>query len=488
MDYLENTNNQYTQEPYNYDKFLNSSNKLYLGKVVKANRNNHLFLTYIVNLIDHGFTEVECQLATLGSSYNGIGKTVPLEVDTPVLVLFKEGHLQYGFIIGTFNTWGEYDEIYNEGKLQTANSTDDYNQPLNIPNRITQPDSIVEAYPDKREYRHDGDNQVFIENLEPEERYNKRPLPGVIKLHNTNGDLVTYTPNQNIQYSEGNIIQVAGGTKTDKLTNLSNFAQAHYQTALSSFEIKKDNTEVDFKDLDNFEGIKAKTKSQVDDYLNTATGNINNRYVFEEELKLANAYNSLIREENALIHALQDEVDTVFKNNEAEGEGKIVNNNYTPEVYESKLPAGKTEIIDRKFKYVVLHNAGRELDRVEADIQDIGNTKSYHLVLDKNNKVFEYATFDKSVNSIGELVYKSDNNLDRLAFAVGIITDINDRVNEEQYLSIAYYISKLKKENKLETDFEILTHQELQELNFEAISDILVFNKDRLLKLLNGFS
>lgn len=432
---INNTNNQFLQEPYNYQRVVKVNKQLFLGQVVSANRNNHLFLTYDVKLFDYANSIISCKLATQGSNHNGIGKIIPLAKDTPVLVLCKEGELLSGFIIGSFNTFGDFEDLYEKGKIQETNQTDKYNQPINLPNRYTQPDSVIEAYSDRT-----INNTTYIEDSAKE----IKSQTGIIKLHNTSGDYVIYTPGQNIQYSEGNIIQVSGGTIKDKKTKLSNFGQVHLKKTENFKKLKPSIKKINYEQEEFQSLIDSEVLNENEDnYLNLNQGIINAEFLYNEDYKIAMAYLELVQENNSLDYAVEDEVCRVEKEVNSKINNK--NNNVNKNKFEPKINT---------------FNNLTENKILESNIEDLSTDQIKNLIQNEiNNNNY----------SLKDIIGNTSGDIAEDLFTQTLGKNINENLNKELGNYIENYVDN-KITNKVNSLVDINTNLNFIEQIYEKVS------------------
>ncbi len=230
-----NNNNLYTAEPHNHEKVNRAFNGTKRGIVTKADRNAQISGSgYEVRLLDgSGIILKGCKVLNNGAGPNGVGSITPLNVGSTCIVSFIDGILGEGEaqIIGGFTTEGNYKQYYEEGKIQKPEETLNnatYNQPSGHPNRITTPDATIQIYGDKS-LRNAYDSPEYY--VDKKEQAAAQPMPGVMQLITPNGDSVSYSPNSLTLYSEGNIVQVSGGTRESNVARLLRFAQAHLNKA-----------------------------------------------------------------------------------------------------------------------------------------------------------------------------------------------------------------------------------------------------------------
>lgn len=220
-----NANSNFYSEP-NSHKITKSNYSFQRGVVIEAERDNQLGNYYKVRLFKGGVVLPSVRLAsTFGM--NGVGEYRALNKGQPVLVAFTDGKLEDAFIISSFNSEGDYNTFYNEGKLQRPNELGSnerpYNQPLGHPNRITQPNASFTVT---------GTRSLDVPYEDPgayslEESYKHQERPGIIELRNDAGTRALYTVGDSIHFSDGNIYLITGGNKIDTTARYSELAQRH---------------------------------------------------------------------------------------------------------------------------------------------------------------------------------------------------------------------------------------------------------------------
>jgi len=320
-----------------YDKFPYPS----LGRIVKTYQeiNNDITMSYDVELIDGSGTYIEnCKCLNMGAGFNGKGQYITYEIDDPVLIININGVRGEGntFIIGGFNTIGDYDRFYNRGLLQADNeldtdedelsqqeaeeenkssnsqtksptteddttvtsptpttevsttpstldvlldtllSPDDdqllpppptpttppsgnpnpnapttpqqpirYNQPFVHPNKIVHPGSWISAMNSKSL----NAPYISIENLTEEERDINRGVPGIIQVSTPEGIKAEYSHEGLIQYTDGNVMVMAGGGRESKALKMLRYALKYAAKATGQSKFESVSVEAEEKEV-----------------------------------------------------------------------------------------------------------------------------------------------------------------------------------------------------------------------------------------------
>lgn len=467
MDFIQDLNNKFTH-PHSYEKVHRGHSELKYGRVINVQRNNHLGLTYSVELFDSGGVILEnCKLASSDYGFNGIGTIQPLNEGTPVAVLSKMGILQDSLIIGAFTTEGNYKDYYQQGKLQEPGQTlegFDFNQPLGHPNRITQEDSYFQVIGGKTINSEYDSPEYYIEG---EERSKAQPTPSSIQLKNQGGDVVQYTLGTNVIYSEGNIVQFSGGDREQKVSKLLRYAAMHSKRAeliqkFSPFSIE------DSEKNKTTKGLLPLVSSKNSDIESA----IPNSYRVEQERKLAELYTEAAKNQNQLstarlssASALQNqfgsELGTKVKNpsqvgpnwNPPKEKAKVASSNYGKRA--SKDINGNT--LKNKL-LVVIHETVISAEDTLSAFSNPSSEASYHVLIKRDGTIVElvdsrdraFGAADSAFNE--EQVQLSSNpaSVNNFAYHVSLespedgrgVSNSHSGYTEQQYYSLALTISK----------------------------------------------
>ena len=229
-------------------KGFNGFSNIVSGRVrniPSAEYHGHLTGTYMVELNDAGTDQlIPCKILKASASMDGVGDYIPCEEGDPVTVMFKDGRMDIGYIIGGTNTEGYYKDFLIEGKgkdpfsLSDTGSKDvEINQPSIHPDRIATPDAqfyIVGS----RELGKDAYADVALSDpFNLVDVALQRPQPGSILIRNKQGDVAQYAKGDIILYADGDIILLSNKTKDAECNKLRNRVQ-YYKDLVKKLEIK----------------------------------------------------------------------------------------------------------------------------------------------------------------------------------------------------------------------------------------------------------
>lgn len=213
--------------------------------VPSAEYHGHLIGTYMVELNDSGTDQlIPCKVLKASASMDGVGEYIPMEEGDPVTILFKDGRMDVGYILGSTHTEGTYREFLIEGKgkdpfsLTNTGSRDvEINQPSIHPDRVATPDAYFSIV-GSRELGKDPYADVALSdpsNLQ--EVASQRPQPGSILIRNKQGDVAQYAKGDIILYADGDIILLSNKIKEAECNKLRNRVQ-YYKDLIKKLEAK----------------------------------------------------------------------------------------------------------------------------------------------------------------------------------------------------------------------------------------------------------
>ncbi|MBD2201545.1 D-alanyl-D-alanine carboxypeptidase family protein [Calothrix sp. FACHB-1219] len=305
MSFISNYNDQYTWS-HGFQKVYQAETNLKEGRIVNVTKQSHISNTYDVELFETEILIEGCRVATSYSGFNGVGTIQPLEEGTPVLVQFKNGVMQDGYIVGCFFTEGIYKQFYKEGKLQEPNQLvegSEFNQVSGHPNRITQEESYFKAVGSKVINSSYSSPELLTD---PKDKYSNRTVPSSIELRNQGGDIVQYSMGTNVVYSDGNIVQVSSGSREEKTTKLLRLAAMHLKKA-EMVEGKYAISPTEATNQKSPTGLKSLLSKPVVPDNKTVTPNVifTPEYIANQERKLAELYTQAAQVQSQLTAARQ---------------------------------------------------------------------------------------------------------------------------------------------------------------------------------------
>lgn len=202
----------------------------------------HISMTYMVRLLDYGESSTEhrkvrCRRLVPQASVNGVGEYYPLSDGDPVIVLFKEGSIDTGLIIGSFYTEGNLEDFMVNGdstKPAELNEGGNWsNQPSIHPDRIAMPDAYVKAIGGSINTSHLYSNPSFGYTKDRKRELSEYPVS--IEIRNKLGDVAQWTSGSNIMYSDEDIIMLSLANGVSKCARLERLAQ-HYKAMAKTFK------------------------------------------------------------------------------------------------------------------------------------------------------------------------------------------------------------------------------------------------------------
>lgn len=205
----------------------------------------HLTGTYMVSLNDSGSDQlIPCKLLKTSASMDGVGDYVPLEEGDPVTVLFKDGRMDMGYILGGTHTEGKYREFLIEGKGQepfsltnTGSKDVEINQPSIHPDRIATPDAQFFIVGSRDLGKDPYSDTALGDASDLGQVASQRPQPGSILIRNKQGDIAQYAKGDIILYADGDIILFSNKTKDAECNKLRMRVQ-YYKDLIKKLETK----------------------------------------------------------------------------------------------------------------------------------------------------------------------------------------------------------------------------------------------------------
>jgi len=234
---VRNENSEFTGHNAIDPKIAHGYSQVQSGIVKDVRRDNYIRGQYDVMLQGmDGLVVRGCRLLSPDRSGGAVGVIKPLREGQPVVVAFRGGSLQEGYIIGAFSTEGRADEYYSgemvpehEQLTETPYGKVPYNRVSIHPSMVAQEDASFEGFGGKNfrspwasvEYAGDGQDAM-----------DARPVMAAMKLVTSGGDTANYSHGADVTYA-GNIVQVAIGSTETVPTKLTRFATEHLQRAIS---------------------------------------------------------------------------------------------------------------------------------------------------------------------------------------------------------------------------------------------------------------
>ena len=446
------------------------------GVIVNVSRQNHLAQTYDVEELESGALLKGCKYISNMGSFNGTGTFYPLEEGTPVTLSCANGMWDEVFITGVFFTEGNYDSYYQEGKLQKPGDTEnnlEFNQPSGHPNRIVDPTAHITIYGNKN-LTGGFASPEFTNDINSKAKSN--PLPGIIELRDTVGNIVNYSSGNNITYTEQNVITVSGGTnetKCNKLLEIANYYNTYANLLEGTTQIK----ETSKQQAQATTGIKPiVTASSPANNNSTLRSPFKQSYFIEQYRKLAQLHLQQAKNCNGLDAARQNIVNQMENNlgselpstdNPTATEGKVTKPNYKPKEIKSAVDSnnfGDRTLI--KFKpLIVLHETVGSADTVISLFQNPKAEVSYHVMIKLNGELVYFTDprkrafgaspsqfkgeFETRTRTDGKTVKSVNSFAYHISFetpADGLGSNSNKATHsgytEAQYMSAAYHIAK----------------------------------------------
>lgn len=473
---------------------------LRLGQVVNVRRDSHITQRYDVRLYDMGQMEIaHCKTSSPISGFEGVGEFQPLQEGQPVLVAFANGLLDRGIIIGTFATLGNYEDYY-QGNLSEVGETfsgsfgdlTSFNRPSEHPSRITQGEDAYFHIVGGKSRRNYFSSPEFADTLEAE--IESRPLPVSIEIKNQSGDHVQYCQGSHVVYTDGNIINISGGTAESKQVKLLRSAAKHATRAelLSGVPLSMDNIaelEESVPDwVKEVEALEAATEvtplpseTPSDEPTETRRGVtplilptrtsearlevFEDIYRAREELKTALVYLEASRRVGNYLGAQQGAMGALNPQSSTTPFG------FTPP--EQNAPAHPRNFGERvaqgpegpltQAKIVVLHETLTSLEQTLDIFANPRSQVSYHSLVDRDGKVYHIVPWDKRAYGAGNSVFNGPNgpesartsqtslpSVNNFAYHFSLVTPEDGRNNtsthsgytEAQYQSLRWLVQK----------------------------------------------
>lgn len=470
-----NINGVFNSEPHNNEKVYKAFPGVKLGvvKSIENLRDGQLGNNgYVVELMDGTGTNLTGVKATnFGGGTNGTGIITSYHPGDTVILAFPENILGNGnsYIIGGFNTEGNYSTYYTDGKLQEVNENSEYNQIFNHPNRIVEPDATFIVAKDKTlrqawassEY---GSAEESLANQAP---------PGAFQMFNAQGDVATYAPNSIIHYTDGNIIQVAGGSNETKTAKLLRFSENHCKksqafTQTQPSDFKPDEVTTEMKPLVDVASVKAPAKEQA----------ISLKYRGEQEQLLCEFYRNAAQQNNLSVAANVSQAGALTNQYGSELDPKATKTQVAPNV---TFPESNASISSKNWRkgrlapkgtpvILVLHETVVDYDTTIKFFNDPNRKTSYHVLIKEDGSLVNLVSpkdtaFGSGKSQFNGLIIR--NGVNDFAYQVSLVSpadrniDIPKDPNHKGYTS-AQYQSLAKLAAKSGIPYErITTHEKV---------------------------
>lgn len=204
----------------------------------------HLTQTYMVKLLDSGSDQiVPCRKISPQSSLDGVGDFYPLEEGDPVLVLFKEGRADVGYILGGFTSEGEYLKFLVQGEGEEPGHLYDSglgtvvaNPPSIHPDRIATPDAFMNIMPSRALLGDYQDPSLGSRN-KMEEQSSRRSQPASIEIKDKLGNFAQYAKGDIILYTDSDLIFLSTKEVGDECVKLARMVK-YYKKLLADLKRK----------------------------------------------------------------------------------------------------------------------------------------------------------------------------------------------------------------------------------------------------------
>ena len=444
------------------------------GVIVNVSRQNHLAQTYDVEELESGALLKGCKYISDMGSFNGTGTFFPLEEGTPVTLSCANGMWDEVFITGVFFTEGNYDSYYQEGKLQKPGDTEnnlEFNQPSGHPNRIVDPTAHITIYGNKN-LTGGFTSPEFTNSIDSKAKSN--PLPGIIELRDTVGNIVNYSSGNNITYTEQNVITVSGGTnetKCNKLLEIANYYNTYADLLEGTTQIK----ETSKQQAQATTGIKPIVTASIPANNNsTLRSPFEQSYFIEQYRKLAQLHlqqakncNELDAARQNVVNQMENNLGSELPSNPTATEGEITKPNYKPKESKSAVdPNNFGDRIPNKFKpLIVLHETIGNAASVISFFQNPKAEVSYHVMIKLDGELVyftdpkkrAYGASPSQFNGEFETRTRTDGktvkSVNSFAYHISFETPLDGQgtnsenpthsgYTEAQYMSAAYHIAK----------------------------------------------
>ena len=213
-----------------------SHTQTFIAEIIDAkgdgNTNDAVMQEWSIRLIGWGTEIYNCRAMTSSAGYNGTGEYAAYKKGDAVIVQAREGQMDDLMIIGAIRLNGDKNKLNDEGKAQKYGEmpTGPSNQPAPAnqvsvhPMRMTKLDANTKIH---------GSNNLVDVYLDPaistslEDQQNKQPIPGVIESTNKEGVYTLYAHGGIVNYTDGNLVFVSGGSKENTCTKFLKQAQRH---------------------------------------------------------------------------------------------------------------------------------------------------------------------------------------------------------------------------------------------------------------------
>lgn len=204
----------------------------------------HLTQTYMVKLLDSGSDQVvPCRKISPQSSLDGVGDFYPLEEGDPVLVLFKEGRADVGYILGGFTSEGEYLKFLVQGEGEAPGHLYDSglgnviaNPPSIHPDRVGTPDAFMNII-SSRALLGDYQDPSLGNAAKLEEQSSRRSQPASLEIKDKLGNYAQYAKGDIILYSDKDLIFLSTKEFGDECVHLAKMVK-YYNKLIADLERK----------------------------------------------------------------------------------------------------------------------------------------------------------------------------------------------------------------------------------------------------------
>lgn len=419
------------------------------GRITNVTRDAHLTQLYDVELMETGGVIVpNCKNSTSQMGFSGVGVYYPLQEGQPVIVVFRNGVLENGTIIGCFSTLGSTDKYY-EGLIASIGETvesayskqSDFNQPSLHPSRIAQDDAyfhIVGGKTLKGKYE-------SPEYAKPDEQRKTQPIPASIEIRNQGGDVLQYCSGAHITYADGTVVHLSGGTTETKATKLLKIARMHAERAslFSGVVIDAENTNELEAGIQKILQLKPAQNGLV---------SIDDIKRSKEEVKVALEYLGKAKQEAATAAAQTSEVNRMVEANGSNLQAPQVGEDKTvlPELkLTQNLTNGETETRQpTPYKPILLISETLAPADIYIDISKRDN-KAHHYVIRRNGEAVQMVPSNRRSLSLSDKsAFRGESFQGNVSdFAIQVVVESPPKgqgYTTQQYQTLASIVKKEK--------------------------------------------